>query len=143
MVEGDSCTGLCHDQPDDRIEIAQDIAGRDPQCADTCLPQRPITRDITLGAITAAMRFAVDFNRQPSIAAKEVKYVGTQRMLTSEFQSVRPGTQDSPKQHLRQAHSAAKSSRAIYPSSLPLGHRISPSTMLRMVPLPAKSRGGF
>ena len=63
-------------------------------------------------------------------------------MLPPKLESVGPRAEVAPKQSFGRRHRAAKLPRLhyVFPRR---SHAAFPSTMLRMVPLPAKSRGGL
>jgi hypothetical protein len=47
------------------------------------------------------MRFAIDLDSQPRIAAKEVEHIWAGRVLSAEFQAVRALSEFAPKQDFR------------------------------------------
>jgi hypothetical protein len=82
------------------------------------------------------MRETVNFDRETSRPAVEIKYERTEGMLLSKFQAFGTQPQHTPKPDFCGAQPLAQ-----FTSSID-GHSQDPSTMLRMVPLPAQSRGG-
>jgi hypothetical protein len=143
MVEGAPSVRLGQNQADDGIEIVQHIGCRNVQRSDACLMQGKVAGRVALRSVAAVMRLAVDFDRKAGLATEEVDHERTQRMLPAEFQAFRALAQHAPQKDFRQAHSTAEASGSIDRAVLLLDHRSSPATMLRMVPLPEQTRGGF
>jgi len=124
----------------DRLEVVQNICRPYAQRLDALEPNGLIPTNVPLRAIPTIVRFPIDLDRQPRLAAEEVQYVGAKRMLSSKFQPGWSSAQHTPEQDFGQAHRATKPARP----KARIGtrsHKNCPSTMLRMVPLPAKMAG--
>ncbi len=141
MVEGHSCTSLRDDQANHSFKIIQHIVRGNAQRPYAGIPQDFIARQIALRPIAPFMRFAIDFDRKAGFAAKKVQHKRPDRVLSTKFEPLRPLSQHAPQKHFRQAHIAPKIAGAINRADLPSAHRTSPSTMLRMVPLPETLSG--
>ncbi len=146
VVEGQTRNASGHYANGNRVQIPQHLKRRNTQRRDAACIEPGITPAIRPGANSAAMPLTIDLDRQSRIAAKEIENVGAARMLPPKLQTARSRSQYLPQQHLRQRHLSAQLPRALYRSErsrwrLISQHRLSPSTMLRMVPLPETSSG--
>ena len=84
-MEGLRHRASIHDHPNHRIQIPQNISGRNTQDLDT-LPRQPVvTRFITMGTIAAIMRFPINLDRQSGRHAGEVNHVRPKSVLASKF----------------------------------------------------------
>jgi hypothetical protein len=101
-----------------------------------CLKPR-IASCVTLRPITEVVAYSIDLDRKARLRAKEVKHVGPNRVLTAEgWRSWLPLAQSRPQSRFRRGEIATKSpgkSDCFFRRS---HGRKTPSTMLRMVPLP-------
>ena len=124
----------------DRFKVRQNVGRGDPQREDTLKAKRLIAHQIPLRPVATVMRLAIDLNRQPGVGAEEIEHIRTERVLAAKLQPTRTRSQDTPEQHFRQRHLTTK---VACPGDDfgPLRHEDCPSTMLRMVPLPAKLAG--
>ena len=144
VVEGKACSRLGSNQPRDRVQVLQNFSRRDANGVNARGCEPLISGQISDGPITCKVSPSVNLDREPSIAAKEIEDVRATWVLPPKFESVRPGAKPPPKQDFRQAHLFAKAPRAARRSASRLWCDISqhsPSTMLRMVPLPETSSG--
>jgi len=146
VVEGQPRTRLRNDAAHDRVEIAEDLLRRYAQGRDAMREELGVPSCIHSWTLSSPMRFAIDLDREPRVAAVEVETECARRMLVPEFEPRRPLPQQPPQQHFGQAHGPSPTPRALHgaPATLRrmiLEHRESPSTMLRMVPLPETSSG--
>jgi hypothetical protein len=141
VVEGQACLGLGHDVTANRVQIQQNIGCSDAQCFNACGTQPYVPCPITGRTVPAPMKLPIDFDGQAAIAAEKIQNIRACRMLPAELDALRPLPQLLPQQDFRQGHLASPFARQPYGLSRSAQHRISPSTMLRMVPLPETSSG--
>ncbi len=130
VVEGQALHVL-DDRRNDSFRASQNLGSGNPEDGYTARRQPPIPRLIALRTITAAVRFAVDFHREPQGSAIEVEHIGSGGMLSSKLMSARTFSKFAPQQTFRQAQFATKFSRVAYGRSWSVQHRACPSTMLR------------
>jgi hypothetical protein len=92
------------------------------------------------------MRFPVDLNRQPCVAAEEVEHIGPGGVLPAKLEAARSSPKPMPEDHLRKGHLAPQMPRISRRARSRLWREIlqhwrHPSTVLRTVPLPEASSG--
>ena len=104
-------TDHCSNMPKNAFEIFQNVIGGDSQCPDALALEPLITKIILFWPVSSAMRFAVDFNRKAGGGTKEIENIGAGRVLTTILNAVRFLAKFAPKQDLRKAHRATKTSR--------------------------------
>ena len=130
----------------DSFQIRHHLTGRNPKRCNTRIGKPLVPSFVPLCPFAKVMGASINLNRQPRIAAEEVQNIDTAGVLPAEFQSAGPFPEFPPQQHFRQRHFPAQLSRPVDPARLRFGRNVSkhvnsPSTMLRMVPLPETSSG--
>ena len=140
MVEGLVGRHLCHDVRDGGCHVFEDELRRKAKYADILAGQPPISNLIARRTVAAIMRFAIDLDRVALARTVVVEDVGTSRMLWSELQARRSLPQRLPQQHLRQRHFLPQVASAGDGLHRPGQPATSPSTSLRLVPLPVPGR---
>ena len=138
-MEGLARTARGDDRDDDTINRVQDVSGGNAKGVEPALAHVSIADGVTRRLIPAIMNFAIDFDSESCGQASEIKAVGTDRMLTTEFEAARALAQCSPKDHFRKVAGAAFASG--HPDRRGVGVEY-PSTTLRAVPLPVPGRYG-
>jgi hypothetical protein len=107
----------------------------------TPLTRKPRIANLILGRLVAApMRFAIHLDRQLRARAEEIQHIAPRRMLMTKLETRRSRPQGGPEQNLGQGHLLVQASCIADNLSRPGQHFASPSTMLRMVPLPVPGR---
>ena len=144
VVEGQPCDGERKDRVGDVIRRGQNARRRDAESADSRLRQPGVAAFVPLAP--HRMGRPIDLDRQSRIGAIGIEYIRPAWMLTAELASARRAAQSLPQQHLRQGHLPSQSPCAADTAMARvrrnvLEHRVHPSTMLRMVPLPETSSG--
>ena len=145
VVEGKPRRRFNQNEHHNRTDVIQYIARRYAHCANPDLREICIANGVARGLIPARMGFAIDFDRQPGIAAEEVEDVRTAGVLTPEFETVRACPKNTPKDHFRQAHQMTQLAGARNSATLRLGcdileHPLSPPSVLRTVTSPRQAR---
>ena len=120
--------------------IVKDGLGGNSKHPNTLASKPGIADPILGGLVPALMRFAIDLDRQLHMCAEEIEHIATRRMLVTKLHTSWPRPQGGPEQNLRQGHLLAQASCMVDGLSRPGQHSASPSTMLRMVPLPVPGR---
>jgi acyl phosphate:glycerol-3-phosphate acyltransferase len=120
----------------DAIEIGSHILGSDTDGLDPLLCRPIISAGVAHRIVTKVVSNSIDLNGYASGLAKKVEHERSKGVLSPELQAVRLLPKRSPESDLRRAHAFAKL------TCLVDSQCENPSTMLRMVPLPAQSRGG-
>ena len=123
-----------------RRHIVEHRSSRDPKNAQSLTSKPSIASEIPLRSFAAPMHFAINFDNEPMIGAEEVEHIAPRRMLTTELQPAGPLAEFGPEDHLRQRQLAAQAACSADGAAGPGQHFASPSTMLRMVPLPLRGR---
>jgi hypothetical protein len=146
VVEGQPRSCLGHNILEHCIDIAQHLNRRDPQGCDAAGSEPIVSPLVARRPVAPLMSRAIDFDREPSVAAVEVENINSGGMLPPKLEPAWPLSKRLPEQHFRQGHLAAKLARISNRSVLSLWrnvleHVAGPSTMLRMVPLPETSSG--
>jgi hypothetical protein len=146
VVEGQPQDRLRDNSAHYGIKVRKHLASRDSQSLDSSGTEPRVSRGVSLGSTATVMRFSVELDGEPRIAAEEVEIVRPGRMLASELQTCGSGSKHLPEEHFREAHFAAQAACLPNRSSSAswrdvLEHGVGPSTMLRMVPLPETSSG--
>jgi hypothetical protein len=118
------------------VHIATNLSGRNPLGRDALGKQKRFPAGVSRGVGAHSMGSAVNFDRERRGLAIEIQHVRAQGMLPAELKTLWPDSKQAPKGHFGRAHCTPQL------PSLVDGHDENPSTMLRMVPLPAQSRGG-
>jgi len=136
MVEG--AIGLEPKQRDDAVHIFQHILCRHANDLKSLRCQACVTRGVTSRCRPAIMRLAVDFDDQSCSHAAEIRDIGTDRVLTTEFRAQFLAAQLLPQENLGQGHFAAEFAGGIDLRALQAPR--APSTTLRVVPLPVSGR---
>src|SRR5689334_3515499 len=90
VVEGQTRDGLRNHPTDRRIRVLQNVNRWNAEGRDSRLAKPRIPHLIPLRAISTRMRLAVDFDRQPRIAAEEIEHIRPAGMLPAELQTLRP-----------------------------------------------------
>ena len=123
------------DVSDYAIEIVPNIGRSDSDGEDpsTCKPRVPSLITLRVGAEFVGQ--AIHFHGERRLVAIEVEIVRTVFVLPSKFKAIRPELQRVPQPPFGRRHGSAE--RACTGDA-----QEDPSTILRMVPLPSKSRGG-
>jgi hypothetical protein len=121
---------------DNPFNVVPNCDCRDAQRADSFSVCPTVTAFVARRILSAAMREAVYLDRYRGFAAKEVEDIGSRRMLPAKLQAGRPQAQIPPQSRLWRCHGFSQAARREHTQFK------NPTTMLRMVPLPAKSRGG-
>ncbi len=136
MVEGVRDTRC--DGGGDGIGITQDIGRGDADDGQTIGRHESIARGIVPRFVAHVVRDAIDLDDQPARATEEVDHIRADRMLPAELYACLSAPQAGPEQNLRQRHRAPQSPRHrdFGPTELPG----TPSTSLRLVPLPVSGR---
>ena len=116
VVEGQTRRGFGKDQPENSIRIAQHIARSNTQRGNASARKPGIAHGVLCGPIAEAMHSAVDLDRQPRIAAKEIEHEISAGMLAAEFETAGALTQRPPQQHFGQREFSAQLARAVYPA---------------------------
>jgi hypothetical protein len=146
VVEGQARRCFIDDPAENRIGTFENVSGRNGQCLDPGFAEPIVSCLIALRSMSARMSLAIDFDRQASVAAEEIKHEGTSRMLPPELQSGGTLPQPMPQENFRETHLPAQVSSLAAGACARIGRdilkrRLYPSTMLRMVPLPQTSSG--
>ena len=141
VVEGQARPAGRNNEIYDRAQVGQYVAGGYPQDVHELASQPPVPIRVPLGLVSAIMRLAVDLDRERGVEAIEVEYIGAGGMLPSELDAGGALAQFAPQQNLGQSHGPAQFARLFHCSRWSRQHHASPSTMLRMVPLPETSSG--
>jgi hypothetical protein len=102
------------------------------------LDQKSVAQLIALRPITPRMRLAIDLNNQRSFAAVEIDNVRTNRVLAAKLQPRLSAAKLLPQHHFWEAHILAELACDIDFGPKHVPH--SPSTTLRVVPLPVPGR---
>jgi hypothetical protein len=145
-VEGQASARFRHNPAYDRIKIIEKVARGDTKRLNSSGAQPFVASCVPGWSVASRMDFAVDFNGQPSIAAKRIENIRSGWMLASEFEPTWVLPEHLPQKHLRERHLTAKMASV---SHSPLSglrrdileHEPCPSTVLRTVPLPETSSG--
>jgi len=138
-VEGSACGAGRNDGADDGVGIAEDVAGRNAESAESEFGETRIAGLIAGRPIPPIMRFPVDLDREPRLQACEIEDISIDRMLAAKFETTRPRAQNAPQQHLRKIAAATFPARANDGLARGVEH---PSTtrLRRAVPLPVPGR---
>lgn len=75
--------------PDDGVEVVQNVTGGNAQDAHVAAFEESIARGVTLRTIAAIMRLAIHFDDQSRRRTVEIRDEPTERMLFSEFETLR------------------------------------------------------
>ena len=118
------------------FEIAPDLLGRNPNSFYTLRANPVVAAFVSVWIFARIMCQAIDLNGNRRRFAEEVEHERPEWMLPPELQALRTLPKYPPKPDLRRAHASAELARLVNLQSE------NPSTMLRMVPLPGKCRGG-
>ena len=105
------------------VPIIHDCGGRQTQNGQSPFRKPAVALLIPHRRIPSCMRFAVDLDHQPRLMAVKVCHIGTGRVLTAKFQTLRPLPQYLPEQDFRLRHRLAQ---LPCPVRLPLQHIILP-----------------
>ena len=146
VVEGQARGSLGDNASNNHVQILKHIGRRNTHRRDPAIG-KPVVADIITGRLLPPrMRLAIDFDRQPRVAAVKIQRVGARRVLAAELQTTRSSAQRLSQQHFRQSHRLPQSARLTDRPRFCLWRDIlerngHPSTMLRMVPLPETSSG--
>jgi hypothetical protein len=139
VVEGYARRSLFKDMPHHRVHVSEDIGSGNSKRPDTDALKLDVACGVSLRPIAAIVRLSVNLDREAGFAAKEIEDKRSKWMLPAKLEAFGTRSKNAPKQGFRQAHILTQRSGA-----LEVSHRHScPSTMLRMVPLPEKARGGL
>ena len=141
VVEGQALQASLHDEIHNGAQIGKHVASWNPQNVHGVASQPPIPILVPLRLVSAIVRLSVDLDRERGIETIEVEYIGAGGMLSAELDTCGTLAQFAPKKHFRQCHGLAKRARVSDGFSWSHQHCASPSTMLRMVPLPETSSG--
>jgi hypothetical protein len=131
---------LSQNKGHDPSHILQNFVGSYPQ-GSVIMRHKPfVPRLVVRRAASPLMRFPIYLNGQSGGQTNEVEDESAGGVLTSEFETARALPKFAPEQDFGQRHITAEAacpadSRARSPQ-----HSASPSTMLRMVPLPVPGR---
>jgi hypothetical protein len=146
VVEGQARGRLGDDPVNNSVRILEEFNSRNTKRFNSSGMKPLIPSGVMCRPVPPGMGFAVDLNREASIAAEEVENIRPRRMLAAEFQAVRFLAEHLPKDHFGQSHLTPKVTR-VFCRGLPrfrrdvFQHGYCPSTMLRLVPLPETSSG--
>ena len=139
VVEGYARRSLFKDEPHHRVHIGKCVRSGNSKRPDTGALKLDVAHGISSRPITAIVSLSIDLDRETGFTAEEIQDERSERMLSTKFKAFGSRSKNAPKQDFRQAHILTQR-----PGALHIPHRHSgPSTMLCMVPLPEKSRGGF
>ena len=146
MVEGQACRGFVNYPSKHRVRIVQNVARCDAQRPDPDRFEPSISCPVTDRLIASRVSYAIDFDGQPRVSAKEINDVRTARMLTAKLEATRSLTQPTPENYFRKTHLSPKlacfdrRAGASFRRDV-FEHPLFPSTVLRTVPLPETSSG--
>jgi hypothetical protein len=138
VVEGYARRRLFKDMPHHGVHISEDVGSGNSKRPDTGALKLDVARTISFRPIAAIVGLSIDLDGKTGFVAEKVQDERSKWMLSTKFQTFGSRSKNTPKQDFRQAHVPAQRSGALH---VPHRHG-GPSTMLRMVPLPEKSRGG-
>ena len=124
------------DQRDHPVKVAAHVICGNPKGLDSLLASPAVALLIPNRIVAHVMRNPINFDGQGRRFAEKVEHEGPKGMLPSKLQAVRTLSKDFPKSDLRRTGTSTQLASLIH------GHEKNPSTMLRMVPLPGKCRGG-
>ena len=146
VVEGQACSRRIDDIRRAGFSIAHYIGSWNAKRFDSGRREEGIPPCVAAWPVAHIVRDTIDLDAQSCIAAIEIENEIITTVLTSEFEAIGARLKYAPQQHFRKRHLSAQS--AGFPNgaggrfrcNIP-EHRIHPSTMLRMVPLPETSSG--
>jgi hypothetical protein len=121
---------------DDSFQIVPDLLGWKPKSFDALAADPAIAPLVASRIVTEVMCQPIDLNGNAGGFAEKIEHKGPKWMLPAKLQAVGTQPKHSPEPDLGRTHLFAKLAR------LADCHVENPSTMLRMVPLPGKCRGG-
>jgi hypothetical protein len=96
-VEGQAGGCLGKDSPENGVEVVEDFVGGNPHRFYGRLCKPVIPGLVARGPVSPAVRFAVDLDRQSSIAAVEIEAVGAGRVLAAKLEVAGSRTQVPPR----------------------------------------------
>ena len=124
------------DGEDDPFKIVPNVQSPKPQGLDPLPRHQFVPTCVAWRIRTKLMRDPVDLYGQRCLETEKVEDKRSGRMLSPELEAVGLALEGVPKTPLRWSHRPTQTARA------DRAHLKSPSTILRMVPLPSKTRGG-
>jgi hypothetical protein len=71
-VEGQAGGCFADDVANDGVEVGQNVNGWDAECVDACFAQPRIAVVVALRTVSPRVRFAVDLDCEPCVAAEEI-----------------------------------------------------------------------
>jgi hypothetical protein len=125
-----------HDPCDYPFQICSDFFSRNAKRFQALLTKPMVAPFVTSRPVSKIVCKSVDLDDDTGSFAEKIEHDWAKRMLSAELQAVRAHSKYSPEPDLCRTHAFAEL------ASLVNGQMKNPSTMLRMVPLPSKCRGG-
>ncbi len=139
MVEGLACLTGGNDGADDRIQIGQNVASRNPERPEAEGRQLVVAAFIASRLIAAVMDLTIDFDRQPCRETSKVETIDADRVLAAKLESTGSRAKYAPECDLGQVAATALSSRHLDRSTCG-GENPSTTRLCRAVPLPVPGR---
>jgi hypothetical protein len=125
---------------DRTLKIRQNLQRRNAKGPETLRHQPFVTCLVASWNGTTIVRGSIHLDRQPRREAHEIQDERTCRMLSSELETAGALPECAPQQNLGQRHLPSQPASLADRRAWTCQHRASPSTMLRMVPLPVPGR---
>jgi len=125
-----------HDVRDDTLKIFSDLFRRYPDSLYALQPNPAVAAFIAVRVAAKLVRESVDLDCNGGRPAEEVQNERSEWVLSAELQTFGSQFEDPPESYFGRTHAFAKLARLMDSQFK------NPTTMLRMVPLPAQSRGG-
>ena len=125
-----------YDVNDDSFQIVPDLFGLNAKSLDTLTADPAIAPLVASRVVTEVMCQPIDLNGNAGGFAEKIEHKRPKWMLPAKLQAVGTQPKRFPEPDLGRTHAFAKLARLVD------CHVENPSTMLRMVPLPGKCRGG-